>query len=81
MVLLICLFIFVGVPISIMYFIDPDAVTEAFKRSPKYNVQDEMNLFNDAEWVKKLFYPVILQNKYGMRTNYLKFYVRNMIKK
>lgn len=54
MVLLICLFIFVGVPISIMYFIDPDAVTEAFKRSPKYNVQDEMNLFNDAEWVKKV---------------------------
>ena len=54
MVLLICLFIFVGVPTLVMYLLDPDAVTEAFKRPPKYNVQDEMSLFNDAEWVKKV---------------------------
>ena len=54
MVLLVCLFIFVGVPILAMYLLDPNAVIEAFKRSPKYNVQDEMSLFNDAEWVKKV---------------------------
>lgn len=54
MVLLACLFIFVGVPILVMYLLDPNAVTEVFKRSPKYNVQDEMSLFDDAEWVKKV---------------------------
>ena len=54
MVLLICLFIFVGVPTLVMYLLDPVVVTEAFKRPTKYKVQDEMSLFNDAEWVKKV---------------------------
>ena len=48
------LFIFVGVPILVVYFLDPDLVSDVFKKSPKYNVQDEMSLFNDAEWVKKV---------------------------
>lgn len=52
--ILISLFIFVGVPISVVYLLDPDLVSDVFKKSPKYNVQDEMSLFNDAEWVKKV---------------------------
>lgn len=52
--ILISLLIFVGVPISVVYFLDPDLVLDVFKKSPKYNVQDEMSLFNDSEWVKKV---------------------------
>lgn len=52
--ILIILFVFVGTPILVVYLLGPDAITEIFKKSPKYNVQDEMSLFNDAEWVKKV---------------------------
>lgn len=52
--ILISLFIFVGVPILVVYFLDPDLVLDVFKKSPKYDVQDEMSLFNDAEWVKEV---------------------------
>lgn len=51
---LISLFIFVGVTISVVYCLDPDLVLDVFKKSPKYNIWDKINLFNDAEWVKKV---------------------------
>ena len=45
---------FVFVVSFLIYFLDSDIVTKIFKRSSKYNIQDEMNLFDDAKWVEKV---------------------------
>ena len=52
--ILIMLFVFVGVPISVVCLLDPYLVSDVFKKSPKYNVQDEMSFSNDAKWVEKV---------------------------
>ena len=52
------LFVFIGFPLIISYGLYPNEtskqIKDLFNIGPKYNVQDEMNLFNDAEWVKKV---------------------------
>ncbi len=52
LIFLISLFVFI---VSfLIYFLDSDIVTKIFKRSSKYNIQDEMNLFDEAKWIEKV---------------------------
>lgn len=57
-VILTTLFVIIGFPLMISYGLDPNEtskeIKDFFNIGPKYSVQDEMNLFNDAEWVKKV---------------------------
>lgn len=57
-VIIAVLFFVFGIPYLISSVVDPKGTSEVigsiFKKEKKYNVQDEMSLFNDAEWVKKV---------------------------
>lgn len=67
-----------------LYAVDPDKVEAMFTKSPEYKIQDEMSLFNDGEWVKKVIrsckttdqlwkaYKLcgILRNKYKNKVQY-----------
>ena len=57
-VILATLFFVFGIPYLISSIADPigtsKVIDSIFKKEKKYNVQDEMSFFNDAEWVKKV---------------------------
>ena len=57
-VILATLFFVFGIPYLISSAVDPigtsKVIDSIFKKEKKYNVQDEMSFFNDAEWVKKV---------------------------
>lgn len=57
-VILATLFFVFVIPYLISSAVDPKGTSEVidsiFKKEKKYDVQDEMSLFNDAEWVKKV---------------------------
>lgn len=57
-VILTTLFVVVGFPLIISYGLYPDEtskqIKDFFNIGPKYDIEDEMNLFTDAEWVKKV---------------------------
>jgi hypothetical protein len=51
------LFFVFGIPYLISSTVDPKGTSEvidAIFKKKKYDVKDEMNFFNDAEWVKKV---------------------------
>jgi len=85
MILLIFLIsLFVFIVSFLIYFLDSDIVTKIFKRSSKYNIQDEMKLFDEAKWVEKVIdscktrkqlYPTfelihLLKRKYQDKVDY-----------
>ena len=57
-VIIATLFFVFGIPYLISSAVDPigtsKVINNIFKKEKKYNVQDEMNFFNDAEWVKRV---------------------------
>lgn len=56
--ILTALFVLVGFPLIISYGLYPNEtskqIKDLFNVGPKYNIQDEMSFFNEAEWVKKV---------------------------
>lgn len=57
-VIIAALFFVLGIPYLFSSAVDPigtsKVIDSIFKKKKKYNVQDEMSFFNDAEWVKKV---------------------------
>lgn len=57
-IILIALFVLVGFPLIISYGLYPNEtskqIEDLFNIGSKYDIRDEMNFFNDAEWVKKV---------------------------
>ena len=57
-VIIATLFFMLGIPYLISSAVDPigtsKVIDSIFKKEKKYNVQNEMSFFNDAEWVKKV---------------------------
>lgn len=57
-VIIATLFFMLGIPYLISSAVDPigtsKVIDSIFKKEKKYDVQDEMSFFNDAEWVKKV---------------------------
>lgn len=57
-VILATLFFVFGIPYLVSSITDPTGTSKVidsiFKKEKKYNIQDEMNFFDDAKWVEKV---------------------------
>lgn len=56
-VIIAALFFVFGIPYLISSTVDPEGTSEVLNdifKKKKYDVKDEMNLFNDTEWIKKV---------------------------